>query len=521
MKHRLIACLMENNQTRICVPVCESDVANLSRTFARANEAGDIVEIRLDCLDAVEPDGLGSITDLIRECDRLTIITLRPAEQGGHRDLDQASRVRFWNLQNCPAAFLDIELDLVEEFASRTPAPQWDWRRIICSHHDFTGVPPDLDRIYERMAATPARVLKIAVRANDVTDCVAVFDLLARSRREGREMIAVAMGNAGIVTRILTPSRGAFLTYGALDDESATAPGQVTAKDLRELYRVQAINEQTSIMGLIGAPVTHSISPDIHNAAFSEAGINAVYIPLEVNDTNAFIKRMVRSRTRELDWNLRGLSVTAPHKTAVVAEMDWLDQAANEIGAVNTIVIEGEQLLGYNTDADALIGPLIEEFGTLRALRCAVIGSGGAASAALWSLRKERANATLFARSEGNAGALAARFEAECASLNVARFDGFDLVINATPLGTRGPLEFETPATARQLRGARLAYDLVYNPGETRFLREAREAGCNTIGGMSMLVSQAAEQFRLWTGTDAPVEAMHKAARRALEANRG
>src|SRR5439155_8309306 len=173
-----------------------------------------------------------------------------------------------------------------------------------------------------------------------------------------RDLIAIAMGSAGVITRILGPSRGSFLTYGSLDDTSATAPGQLTARDLRSVYRIDSIDRDTEIMGLIGQPVSHSISPHIHNAAFENAGVNAVFIPFEVRDLEAFVRRMARECSREIEWKLRGFSVTAPHKAAVIKHLDWIDATAKEIGAVNTIVIQDGELRGYNTDAAAFIQPL-------------------------------------------------------------------------------------------------------------------------------------------------------------------
>ena len=216
-------------------------------------------------------------------------------------------------------------------------------KRLICSHHDFAGVPADLENIYRRMAATNAPILKIAVQADDAIDCLPVFNLIERARREGRELIAIAMGQAGVMTRILGPSRGSFLTYGSLDEDSATAPGQVTARELREVYRIDSIDRETEIMGVIGRPVAHSISPHIHNAAFAQANINAVFIPFEVHDVDSFMRRMVRTSSREIEWNLRGLAVTAPHKSSVMKHLDWIEPAAKEIGAVNTIVVPGRR----------------------------------------------------------------------------------------------------------------------------------------------------------------------------------
>ena len=510
-------------KVRIGVPVCERSVDAVAEACAKAAEVGDLIELRVDCLDPGEfENGLPEIKKILNASARPTILTFRPAEQGGQRSLDHASRSAFWCMREYPSAadFIDVELDLAQRFrSSNTPLPL-DWSHIICSHHDFAGVPADLDQVYQRMASFPARILKIAVRADDVTDCLPVFRLLDRARREDREMIAIAMGAAGTATRILGPSRGAFLTYGALKSDRATAPGQITARELRDLYRIDSVDRQTQITGLMGLPVSHSISPHIHNAAFQAAGVNAVYIPFEVRDVGSFLKRMINPRTREIAWNLRGLSVTAPHKRAVMDHLDWIEPAAQEIGAVNTIVVAQGALHGYNTDAVALIRPLLERTGELQALQCAVIGAGGAASAALWCIRQQGSSATVFGRNIDKASALAQRFGFGSKKLDGASFVGFDVVINATPLGTAGQLQDKTAATNDQLRGARLAYDLVYNPIETRFSREARQAGCETLGGLSMLLAQAAEQFKLWMAADAPDGVMSAAAARALADDR-
>ncbi|HEX8722549.1 MAG TPA: shikimate dehydrogenase, partial [Pyrinomonadaceae bacterium] len=370
---------------------------------------------------------------------------------------------------------------------------------------------------FDRMARTPARLLKMAVRANSIADCVEVMRLIERGRRGGREVIAVSMGEAGLLTRVLAPAFGAFLTYGSLDAAQATAPGQLSARDLRDLYRVHTLNPRTLVTGLVGSPVGHSLSPHMHNAAFAALGLDAVYLPLEVADFAGFVRRMADPRTRELEWNLRGLSVTAPHKQAVMRHLDRVAPNAARIGAVNTVVFgEGGGLEGFNTDAEASVAPLAGLV-ELRGARVAVIGAGGAARALLWALGERRARATVFARDAERGRRLAEEFGVGSAPLEGAHFGDFDVVANATPLGTRGTREAETPAAAGQLRGARLAYDLVYNPAETRFLREAREAGCRTAGGLAMLVAQAEEQFRLWTGQSPPPGVVRAAAERKLE----
>jgi 3-dehydroquinate dehydratase/shikimate dehydrogenase len=514
----------ETNTARICVPVCESRAVELRQAMTRACEAADLIELRLDYLQGDELfKALSNLPALISASARPVIVTLRPVEQGGQREMDNLTRIIFWVehfLYGKPHVdFADIELDLALLFMQREKEEGrelFNWNRVICSYHDFRGVPEDLWKIYGQMAATPARILKIAVQADDITDCLPVFRLLEHARRNGREIIAVAMGQSGIVTRILGLSRGAFLTYGSLGDAKSSAPGQVSAGELRELYHVPQLNHQTEIMGLVASSVSHSLSPLMHNAAFEESGMNAVYIPFEVKDVASFLRRMAHPRTRELEWKLRGVSVTMPHKVAVMEHLDWIEEAAREIGAVNTIVAEEDRLRGYNTDAAALVEPLREKGFKLHDARCAIIGAGGAARSALWSLQQEGARVTTFARDVEKAKPVAEKFGANCEQLDEASFDGFDLVINATPLGTRGEREDETPALSSQLRGARLAYDLVYNPQDTLFLREARAAGCDQLNGLQMLIAQAAAQFRLWTGQSAPLDVMKKAVLRKL-----
>ena len=473
-----------SSSAKICVPVCQTDLGAL-----RTIEPADFIELRLDCLES-DPENL---TEILKDIDGPVILTYRPSEQGGHRQLTREQRLRFWNriAPDGERIWWDVESDLAADDLAA------DWSGVIVSHHDFNGVPDDLNDIYERLAASLAHVVKIAFQAHDITDCIPAFELLARAQRENREIIPIAMGNAGIATRVLGPSRGAFLTYGSLDDESATAPGQVTARNLRSLYRIDEIDRDTMICGLIGLPVMHSVSPQIHNGWFAAQKVNGVYLPFEVKDVHSFMRRMVHPRTRELNWNLRGLSVTAPHKQTVMEHLDWIDPTAKEIGAVNTIVVNEHDAAGFNTDAAGFIEPLLGKFESLSGRRVAVIGAGGAARAVVWALRKQNANVVIFARDLGKAESFAVNYQ----PLASATFGDYDVVVNTTPLGSGSYMD-QSPATAEQLNGVRCVYDLIYNPNDTSFLREARKAGCDTIGGLEMLVAQAKMQFELWTGTE-------------------
>ena len=510
--------MVPNNDTRICVPVKEQTVTALIAAAKKATSCADIIELRLDALERGEiQKGATQLGAIIQSFERPLILTYRPAEQGGYSNLSKNDRLTFWkNYFPSQAAFFDVEADLIGELVNLDADAQPDWSRVICSLHDFQGLPENLDEKYEQMAFTPARILKLAVKANDITDCIPVFHLIERARREGREIIAIAMDAAGLITRILGPSRGSFLTYGSGEPHGGTAPGQLVANDLKSLYRIDHIDTETTITGLVGLPVSHSVSPHIHNAAFKAADLNAVYLPFHVEDLGGFVQRMVNPRSRELDWNLRGLSITAPHKNAVLKLLDWVDDQALKIGAVNTVVLEGEQLLGYNTDANGLVEPLRSRFGSLSGTRVAVLGAGGAACAALYALQREGTDVTVYARDLNKAQLLCQRYNLSYESLASSNFAGKDIVINATPLGSFGTHVTETPVVAEQLRGVRLVYDLVYNPIETLLLKEARAAGCETLGGLEMLVAQATLQFKLWMNTDTSYDLMYTAGSNAL-----
>jgi 3-dehydroquinate dehydratase/shikimate dehydrogenase len=503
---------------KICVPVCVRHLKDLPDAIDDAVIRGDIVELRADCLSLSELEA-ARLQICSRVHERPIVFTLRSEEQGGQTANDFETRRRFWStFRGLPSDwFADLELELVDEFAAgQSGGTLPDWRQVICSHHDFNHVPENLDQIFERLAATPAGIIKIAVQAHDAVDCLPVFALLDRSRQTGRQMIAIAMGPAGLMTRVLGPARGSFLTYGSREEGKGTAPGQVPATDLRHLYRIDKIDRDTEIFGIIGQPVGHSFSPHLHNAAFAAAGLNAVYMPFEVGDVVAFMRRMAHPNTRELDWKFKGLSVTAPHKSVVMQCLDRIDPAAREIGAVNTIVEQDGELHGFNLDAAGFMAPLRAALPTISKARCAVIGAGGAARACVWALRSEGAQVTIFARDRKPGEFLAQTFGVDYSQFSDNTFDGFDVVINTTPLGTRGKRENETVATVAQLRGVRLAYDLVYNPAETTFMREARAAGCEVLGGMEMLLAQGVEQFKMWTGRQPDLEVMRASALAAL-----
>jgi shikimate dehydrogenase len=260
---------------------------------------------------------------------------------------------------------------------------------------------------------------------------------------------------------------------------------------------------------LIGDPVEHSLSPLIHNAAYKALGINYSYITLQVKDIERAIET-IRAR------GIRGASVTTPHKVSVLKYLDRLDPPAQAIGAVNTIVNDDGVLTGYNTDGDAALKAL-EEVTVLGGKRVVLIGSGGAALAIAAALKEKNVNLIILNRTESKARQLAKKVNAEdYGSLErLSLVASADILINATTVGIASATE-ETIISREFLHDHLTVFDIVYNPRETRLLREAKERGCAVVYGYRMLLYQAAQQFELFTGHPAPLKVMESTLIKAL-----
>ncbi|MGI9036194.1 MAG: shikimate dehydrogenase [Pyrinomonadaceae bacterium] len=502
------------NKGKICVSVCAETVEEFAEKFKQAMDSADVIELRFDCLKNLETEKLAQkINELRKEFRGKLLATFRPAEQGGKSDLSLKEREDFWLRSRL------VELMDWADFESDFPAEKSNecrtkpFSRIIKSFHDFDGAPENLENIYENLARTDSEIIKIAVQTDDITDTIPVWKLLGKAAADGKKVIPIAMGEAGKWTRILGLAHGSPLTYAALEDGNENAPGQISARDLIETYRVKELNAQTEIYGILGAKTSYSLSPIMHNAAFKKYNLNAVFIPFQVKNLDEFIRRMAREETREIDLNFKGFSVTIPHKQAIIKHLDELDEAAREIGAVNTIKIVDGKFYGFNTDARGFIEPLRNSYGDLKHAKVAVFGAGGAARACVYALKKDNADVTIFARDLKKAAALAEKFQVELRESRITNHElrDFNILVNTTPLGTKGELENQTIASREQLEGVKFVCDLVYNPLQTELMAEADKARVPKIGGTAMLVAQGAKQFEIWTGKTAPVKEMKTA----------
>jgi 3-dehydroquinate dehydratase / shikimate dehydrogenase len=500
----------------ICTPVLASLTADLIPAMIAAAEVADWIELRLDYLadfDDARPET--TLADVLKVQTKPVILTFRPKEQGGARELSPETRERFWRAAvNLDAAAFDIEYDLYPAIAAALPDDHPARAKIIVSRHDFEKTPDNLADFCRETFPADARRVKLATKANDTGDTRRLFEQLQRFIEEGREPIVIGMGMAGSLTRTLAPAHGGRLTYSAALDGTPSAPGQFSADELRTLFRVGQTSSETVVAGIIGNPVTHSISKFIHNAAFQALGLDWVYVPVEVQpdggDLGNFISDFVHPKTKRIPWRVGGYSVTIPHKIAVMEFLDRLTPTAQAVGAVNTIIVEGDELVGHNTDIHGAMIPLERRF-PLQNSRIAVLGAGGAAHSVVCGLVERGAQVTVFVRDVEKAQAFGGKFGVEILSIDA--FDGtnFTGLVNTTPVGMRG-FSDDSPVPIGKLGGLQWVYDLIYKPRVTTILREAETRGIATLGGLDMLIEQAALQFQAWTGMTSPPEVMRQAA---------
>ncbi|MEM1166607.1 MAG: type I 3-dehydroquinate dehydratase, partial [Planctomycetota bacterium] len=405
---------------------------------------------------------------------------------------------------------------------------------------DFEARPTDL---FTRLAAMreveAAKVLKVAYRARSLRDNLDLFDVLGE---RDRPTIALGMGEFGLMSRVLAPKFSGFLTFASIRDTSATAPGQPTVSDLLGLYRFRSITPATRVYGVIGWPVGHSISPQVHNAAFEAMDEDAVYLPLPIVPEYEPFKATVLALLDHAALGFTGASVTIPHKLHLVrlASEDtsrrWVvDEVASRVGAANTLAVDADGTCRVlNTDVAAAVEPLAEAMGGVADRRIAVLGAGGVGQAIAAGLADAGAHVTMHNRTMDKAAAALRKINSEhrlnssptgtidIAPLESAGRSGCDAFVNCTALGMRGSAERETASPLSDLdfdalRGDEVVFDTVYTPRETPFLKSAAAKGLLTIRGETMFIRQALGQLAAWTGKTPPRGLVEKVAVEALE----
>ncbi len=490
---------------KICVALGFPDVKTLLEEARREVSAGEaFLEFRLDYLDGPEA-GAEAISGFLREFPECFLLaTCRRQENHGHfrGTVQEQLRILTAAVENGAQAF-DAEIETAEA-ASVEIALLRTRAQFIVSYHNYE-LTPVVERVLRRLRRVPADVYKLVTTARKVSDSGRV---LALTRFDPRvPAVFLAMGEMGLASRVLAPSFGSLFTYAAPGNGTATAPGQVTAQQLRHLYRADRLTRTGKIYGVVASPVRHSISPAVHNRAFQAKRIDAVYLPFLV------AKGKLTDFFKFADLTaLAGFSVTIPHKRAILKLLDQVDPLAKRIGAVNTVYRKAGKWRGTNTDATGVLTPLSKH---LRLNNAAVLiaGYGGAARSAACALADARAKVVITGRDMDQATALAKFCGGEAMTREKAAGCNFQVLVHATPMGM-----FPHPEEAffEERIPAEIVFDMVYNPRETKLLKAAREQGKTIIAGLEMFLEQAVKQFELWTGEAAPRAVMEKAAIEAL-----
>lgn len=483
---------------QVCVAIREDTTERAVAAAAQAAQWADLVEVRADYIRDLD---LGA---LFRNKPCPMIFTLRASAEGG--DFRGPERNRLETIlaaARSGADFVDIELSA----SWKTIVDAVARLRVILSHHLFEGVPEDLNPILESMAATGAGVLKIATTARRLVDNLAIAGILERAKAKGLNLCALAMGIKGVPSRILGPYWGSWMTFACLPGGEATAEGQIAADVLVNQYRVRQIGSGTRVYGVLGRPLGHSLSPQLHNVAFAARDLDAVYLPLEADTFDDFLRF-------HASIPVFGASVTIPYKEAAYASVRSLSVEANDTRAVNTLVLRDGGWHGENTDVAAFVGPLLRRV-YLDRMQTVVLGAGGAARAAAYALKSHGASVCVVSRNPSRGRDVAEQFQAEFANWDQLKNLRWKLLVNATPVGMSPDVE-ESPVPADWLHGE-WVYDLVYNPRQTRLLKDAALRGCRTISGIEMFLNQALKQHQLWCGTPVPEQAMRGALQLALD----
>jgi len=466
------------------------------------------VELRLDGF-AGEP-----AFSALRACfeGRKLIATVRSAREGGYfRGSAQEARRLLGAALEAGFDYADAEL---RRDGGSEPVPIPPSKQIL-SLHDIEGVPADLASLVARMLATPARFVKVVATANDSGDARRLLELQA-AHGDGR-VAAFGMGEAGIATRALAPYLGASLAYGALLPGRATAPGQLLARDLAEIYGVGRPRKVSRLFALLGGVVSHSLSPALHNANFEALALDALYVP--------FAMRMLGRELGPLHACLDtlGLPLAAASVTIPFKEEAALLAGAAEDGekSVNTLLRTSPpgqplRLRAANTDRaafEAVIEDASKDEGNAGV--ALVLGAGGTARVAVDVLRKKGYEVFLMNRGDERGEALAKAEGAHYLSKksSTASYEPH-ILVNATPLGLRegDPL----PCEQKLLRPGMLVIDAPYRAGGTELVNAARAAGARVVDGQTLLLLQAAGQAALFTGkTTAPRDLLERLPSRA------
>lgn len=491
---------------RVCVALFATNPADLMQKVEAAANENSLLELRLDYLPrpALVLPKLKQFAEFHR--DITLVATCRRAVSGGKfrgsvaSELDVLLKAAVGGCQ-----LVDVELETARALKGNQLEKLRQQAGVIISFHDFRGT-KKLDETWQEMNHLPADYIKIVSTAKWLSDNVKMLRLLEQ-RSDIESTVGVCMGEPGIISRILNVRFGSTFTFAAAQTGEETASGQIAARVLRDVYRIDMVDAATKVYGVAGDPIGPSLSPQMMNTAFRRENINAVYVPLQTNDV-ADLLHCVR------EIPIQGLSITMPLKEGIMEHLDKTDALSEKIGACNTLIRSQDgKLYGFNTDVAGVVRPLDQRL-SLPGAKVLVIGAGGAARAAVFGLRERNAEVWVMNRTAERGQKLARQAHAHYVSHPQLKKLEFDVIINATPVGMNSSRP-QSPIEESEIR-TRYLMDMVYNPLETKLVKMARQKGIPVIPGSEMFVHQGARQFEIWTGKPAPVEEMHRAVLHAL-----
>lgn len=486
----------------ICVSIGRTRHQMMIAEYQALSDAGaEMIELRIDWLNRA-PD----LQRLLAGRRVPTVVTCRRPEDGGKWRGEEDARQTL--LRSAVVAEVDY-VDLERELAGKIR--RYGKTKRIISYHNFTETPDDIEEIYASMCETDADVVKVVAMANTPVDAVRLLKLNMGAKVP---TVAFAMGEFGVMSRLLCGKFGAPFTYATFSRERELAPGQLSFQDMRNLYGYDDVRADTKVFGVLGDPVSHSLSPLVHNTLMRKAGFNGVYLPLRVPQD-----QWVATLDAYDTLGFHGYSVTIPHKEAVLARGRPASAAVTEIGAANTLYRSADGAWNCdNTDCAAALDAIrsgLREGEPLDGKRALVLGSGGAARALAYGLVKAGALVTIAGRSAPRTKTLADSLNCRHTAWENRGAEGADLVVNCTPIGMHPDVD-SSPMPTNWLHEGAMVFDTVYNPENTLLLKQARERGCRAVSGIEMFVRQAARQFELFTGQSVDLAELREIIRRGI-----
>lgn len=468
-----------------------------------AEQGVKLVELRLDYIGRAV--NLGRLLD---ERPTPAVITVRRRNDGGRWMKTEQERMML--LRSAIATgveYVDIEADVAAQI------PRYGTTKRIISFHDFSGTPDNLEELHEAMAEEDADIVKIATMANTFKDNIRMIKLCQNATVP---TIGICMGEMGMLTRILANRVGSPFTYATYGSGKKIAPGQLDWKEMANLYNYEKIDASTELFGVIADPVAHSYSPLIHNTAFQKEGLNACYLPFRVpkDDLHHFMDSCG-------ELGVHGISITIPHKEAAVDYCTQAESSATGIGAINTMVVHGDDVLGYNTDYRAAMDCIEESFKIdknverpMQGKKALVLGAGGVSRAIAWGLRQRHCEVTITSRNMERSQLLASQIGCRAVEWELRHEFRPHLLVNGTPVGMHPDVD-NSPYNSTALNEYMVVFDTVYNPENTLLIKQAKQAKARIITGVDMFVRQAAYQFKLFTGREAPTGLMRDTVKQA------